>query len=153
MSLGQNREVEVIAEFSALLKPYFNEVNIVQYPDRLPPTERQISELTTDGLIQLVAQDEQTGSDERKEQLIAVDVMVLALNRENLVAGDFHDVLDPIAHEIGVSIRLIAHSAVFRCEFSEAQADLVQAIRSSPISGTFEIRPGISFTWSKSCLA
>ena len=148
MSLGLIREEEVITELSKVLEPFFTEVNIREYPDRLSPTKRQFPGLTTDSLIQLVRQD----GDQRKEQLIAADVMVLALSRENLVAGDFHDVLNPIAQELGVNIKLTAESAVLRSEFAESQTDLSSKIRSSPVGGIFEIRPGISFEWSKSAL-
>ncbi|MDP1720739.1 MAG: hypothetical protein Q8L08_07065 [Candidatus Nanopelagicaceae bacterium] len=150
MSLGLDREEEVIAEFSELLNSYFMKVTLLEYPDRLIPDERQFSEITTDSLIRLVKQNKKwLFWKPRKKQLIAVDIMLLALNRENLVANDFCDNFDPIASDLQVNISLFAHSAIYRSELSEFQIELLEAINNSPTGGTFELRAGISLNWVK----
>lgn len=148
MNLSLNREEEVISEFSDLLKPYFKKVILLEYPDRITPDRRKFSVITTDSLIRLVMRNKRWRFwKPRKKTLIAADVMVLALSRENLVANDFHDVLDPIAAGSNLNILLMASSAVYRSELSELQNDLSAAIFVTPTVGNFELREGISISW------
>jgi hypothetical protein len=139
VSVGEQRETEVLSAFIDLLSQYVPGVKLLETPDRMPEHERQFSQITTDGLIELDFGD--------RKVLIAADAMVLATSRDNLAYNKANDIFGEIAALKRIHISLRALEPMFRSELDGLRESLEEALAESPSEGAFEFRPGIQMAW------
>lgn len=149
MTIAEDREDVVLSEFAAFLQNQTLQCDLLENPDRPIDSKRHFPTLTTDGLMVISQSGSSIVTDEAtSENLFGVDVMLLALSRENLALHDLVKRLDVVAAQFGIQIRLTAGNPIFQSECDQIIDYLSVDIALSPQSGANKYREGVRFTWA-----
>ena len=149
MTIASDREDEVLLEFGNFLTKSSIEVTLLEQPDRLSPSERKFVDVTTDGLMKFSLTNADGSEDPSKVLLAGVDVMLLALDRENLSFNDLDESIGEIASELDVQIFLSPSPPIFRFECESIAQELRSAIEHNVSQGNYEFRAEVCFSWRK----
>lgn len=149
MTIAEDREDVVLTEFAAFLRNQTLQCDLLENPDKVIDSKKRFPTLTTDGLMAISHSRSSIVSDvATNENLFGVDVMLLALSRENLALHDLVKSLDVVATQFRIQIRLTSDDPIFQSECDQIIDYLSVDIALSPQSGANTYREGVRFTWA-----